>query len=76
MIEDDGWVRGTGCFIVGGAGGAVRGEVGEDKIGVARFEVSRAEVADMGSFPLASLTTEEGPDDPEACPDGPGGPDA
>ena len=39
MREEEGWVRDTGCFTVGGAGGAVEGDEGEERVGVARVEV-------------------------------------
>ena len=46
-------MRGIGCLRVGGAGGAVEGDEGEERVGVARVEVSGALVAVMGSFPLS-----------------------
>ncbi|MQM09639.1 hypothetical protein Taro_042512 [Colocasia esculenta] len=42
MKDEDGWVRGTGCLMVGGAGGAEEGDGGEERVGVARDEVSGA----------------------------------
>ena len=46
-------MRGMGCFVVGGAGGAVEGDEGVERVGVARDEVSGALETDIGSFPLA-----------------------
>ncbi|MQL70734.1 hypothetical protein Taro_003056 [Colocasia esculenta] len=53
IIEDEVWVRGIGCLKVGGAGGAVEEDEGEEGIGVTRVEVSGALVAATGSFPFA-----------------------
>ncbi|MQL73045.1 hypothetical protein Taro_005387 [Colocasia esculenta] len=40
MKDEDGWVRGIGCLMVGGAGGAVEGDEGEERVGVARDEMA------------------------------------
>ncbi|MQM23512.1 hypothetical protein Taro_056577 [Colocasia esculenta] len=55
MKDEDGWVRGTGCLMVGGTGGAVEGDGGEERVGVARDEVSGA----LEAMALLALTLEQ-----------------